>query len=103
MNRGLLLRILLASVLVLQPMGAVTHAWSHLDIETHHQDDDGQANAHAACELCVAYANAGAALPSTGMHYPDASSAVQPSGFSRISLPPPMQAVYLARAPPRTS
>lgn len=102
MYHGLLLRILLACVLVLQPVGAVTHAWSHLATDAHHQDD-GQTTAHAACELCVAYAHAGAALPSSGIHCPTASSVVPPSDATRISPSSPTQAAYLARAPPRTS
>lgn len=98
-NHGLLLRIVLAWVLVLQPVGAVMHAWSHFDGATQHQDD-GQSNAHAACELCVAYAHAGAALPGSGMQCPVVTTAVPLPDVSQPSLSSTIQAAYLARAPP---
>lgn len=101
-NHGLLLRIVLAWVLVLQPVGAVTHAWSHLDGATQHQDD-GQSNAHAVCELCVAYAHAGAALPGSGMLCPVAAAAVPLPEASPATLSSPAHAAYLARAPPRNA
>lgn len=101
-NHGLLLRIVLAWVLVLQPVGAVTHAWSHLDASAQHPDD-GQSTAHAACELCVAYAQAGAALPSSGMPCPVAAAAAPLPEASLSSLSSPAHAAYLARAPPRNA
>lgn len=102
MNNGLLLRIVLAWVLTLQPVAAAVHAWSHLDPASQHQDD-GQSSADAACELCVAYAHAGTGLPGSGMLSAVTVATVALPEISQPSLSSPAPAAYLARAPPRNA
>ena len=100
MNRRLLLHIVLAWALLFQPLGAIAHAWTHLGGSAQHQDD-GQAGADAACELCVAYAQAGAGLPSAGIVcIAAAPKSVLPDSIAE-PLTFPLLTSYLARAPPR--
>jgi hypothetical protein len=99
-NHGLLLRIVFAWLLALQPVAAVAHAWTHLDAAPQHRDD-GQSVTHTVCELCVAYAQAGAALPGSGAACPIVTTAVVPlPEVSPSRLSSPVQSAYHARAPP---
>ncbi|MFP5505332.1 MAG: hypothetical protein ACLGH6_03975, partial [Gammaproteobacteria bacterium] len=88
MNRRLLLHIVLAWALLFQPLGAIAHAWTHLGGTAQHQDD-GQTVAHGACELCVAYAQAGTGLPGAGIACPAAApkAALPDSGAAPLTFP----------------
>lgn len=99
MNRRLLLHIVLAWALLFQPLGAIAHAWTHLGGSAQHQDD-GQAGADAACELCVAYAQAGAGLPSAGIECPGVTDIMALPDIAGPRPLAPALTVYLARAPP---
>lgn len=100
MNHRLLLRIVLAWALLIQPLGAATHAWSHLDAAAQQHQDDGPPGTHAACELCVAYAHAGAGLPSAGIECPVVTAVVPLPDIASPRQLTPARTAYLARAPP---
>jgi hypothetical protein len=98
-----MLRVLLKAIFVLalivQPLGALSHALSHLD-EAAHAGEHGQPQVDSACELCVASAHAAA---------PPVMLVVSAAGTADLWQPPvshqsPVTNQYCryhARAPPR--
>jgi hypothetical protein len=102
MNRGLLLHLWLAFLLVFNQQGAYAHALSHLRESPPPQSQpDKSLPHHDVCAQCAAYGHAGHAIPPSFVIFtpaPDISASASLIAFSFS-----VQAVqsYLSRAPPR--
>ncbi|MFN2310136.1 MAG: hypothetical protein ABR553_10465 [Gammaproteobacteria bacterium] len=100
MKSAVLLRIMLVWALMIQPLGMLAHAWSHLADQDIEQPAD-HGNLHdSACELCVAYAQTAAALPSAGASCTAASAIPCPPLAACPELAGSPPALYQPRAPP---
>jgi hypothetical protein len=90
--------LLLALTLLFTQQGAAVHALSHLSERLSQQDK--QLPHTPACDKCVVYAGAGAALAPSALAIPAVAAQTRHPALTRPALLSRMARPYHARAPP---
>jgi hypothetical protein len=93
--------LLLALALLFTQQGAAVHALSHLSERLSSQSQQDKQLPHSsACDKCVVYAGAGAALAPSALAIPAVAAQTRHPALTRPALLSRMARPYHARAPP---